>query len=1010
MKLHNNLLRYLVFGLLVTVGTFIVLWRPVPGSAATPAHQFSGQSKGSDQILPGVVVVKMKVGATAPSGGLLKSSGRTAQVLRQAGILSVRKAFPSARQLSAAKLSAGMIDLSSIYFASIGAGQDPVVVAGFLDHSSEFEYAEPKYMSHIFATPNDPAYAANQSLYFRQMNAEAGWSVTKGDSNVVIADVDGGTFWQHPDLQANLWINKAEDANHDRKFEPTASSGGGDDNGVDDDNNGFVDDVIGWNFANNSNNPLGLSATPFNGSHGTATASHFGAVTNNSTGMTGASWNCKLMPINTSSAQADGDIQYGYEGIHYASANGASVIKCSWGRTGSASRLEQDIIDAATQAGALVVAAAGNDGVNNDYLAQYPASYRNVLAVGAVLSGSDTKAFFSDYGLTVPVYAPGTDIWSAFTDGTYGDGGSGTSYSTPLTSGLAGLVKSLHPTWTPRQIATQIRMTTDSIDPTLGHGRINYGRALTETHAGIEILSSSLLTPGGNKLFLPGDTVVLHVTVKNIMYAPATNLSFTPGSSNTVLQAMQGSTPVAMLAAGDSVALPPLLFKVGSMTASTPVLVTLNWRYLTGTFNESDAFDFRINVFPDAPAWDVVQSSTLVPLFSVFAVDKNILWAAGGNQQATAPVVTRSLDGGATWADGTGNLPGVDLYCINAIDSMRAWVGSGDGRIFATTDGGTAWVEQSYPAPQSPFIDAIKIFPDLSGYALGDPAGGGKFVVLHTTNGGLNWNHLASEPVGATSEAGWNNSFFWTDESHGWFGTNDINIWRTTNGGATWSAGTAPIAGSVAVSFSDNLHGVAGFLDTLLAVTSDGGATWSRISSPSTVSITAVSCVPSSPFVWISDDATPFMSTDRGNTWVAQTTFPIAGSILYGTFFDTASGWMVSSFGEILIYHGFQKTVETPVPPLPTQYVLLQNYPNPFNPTTTIRFDVPFRSNVKITIYNILGQQIAEVVSREFQAGTWEQPWRGNVASGIYLCRIEATSSDSPTKKFVDVKKMVLIK
>jgi subtilisin family serine protease/photosystem II stability/assembly factor-like uncharacterized protein len=1000
----------LVLGsVMLAVVPFLVSWSAGPGSGRAKTSQSRSQTNTSPRVVPGVIVIKLKSGALPPSAGLLKGDAQQNQLLRAAGVLTFRKAFPASRPLSLNKSNSGMVDVSRIYFASIGGGQDPVEVAKRLDHSGEFEYVEPKYMSHTFDTPNDIDYAAQQALYFNQMNAPAGWAITKGDSNVVIADVDGGTDWQHPDLQANLWINKAEDTNGDGKFEPTASTSGGDDNGVDNDNNGFVDDVIGWNFTNNSNNPIGSLA--FNYTHGTATASHFGAVTNNTIGMAGSSWNCRIMPICASSAQSDGDIEFGYEGIQYAYANGAKVINCSWGRTGAASRFEQDVINAAAQAGALVVAAAGNDASISDYVPQYPANYRNVLGVGAVTSGVDILAPFSNYGLTVPVYAPGTDIWGAMTDGSTADAGSGTSYASPLTAGLAGLVKSLHPTWTPQEIATQIRMTSDSIGPILGHGRINFGRALTETHAGLEILSSSLLTPRGGKLFLPGDTVVLNVTVRNILFASATNLSFFATASDPVLRPLQGSTGTVTLAAGDSLVLPPLLFTVDTMSASKAVLVRLDWTDFSPSGNEHDAYAYRVNVFPTAPQWEEVQSPTFNGLFSVSAVDRNVLWTAGGDGNATSPVVLRSQDGGATWTDVTGNLSGADLYCINAIDSSRAWVGTGDGRIFATTNGGTSWSQQTYPAPQSPFIDAIKIFPDLSGFALGDPAGGGTFVILHTTDGGSSWTHIASEPTGLADEAGWNNSFCWTDKKHGWFGTNKNRIWGTTNGGVSWFSGTTPEAGSVAISFEDSLNGMAGFPDGGLSVTVDGGSTWSSLTSPTTQAITSISYIPGTTYAWIADYATPYLSTNRGSSWIPQTTFPFSGSIYHGAFVDTSAGWMVTSFGEVLLYNGTVPTFTAPTESQqPTSFALEQNYPNPFNPSTTIRFRVPSRSRVKLTIYNMLGQQIAEVANKEFDAGSYEQVWSGTVASGIYFYRIEATPDGNPGKKFVDVKKMVLIK
>jgi photosystem II stability/assembly factor-like uncharacterized protein len=989
---------------------FIISWNSGSGSGSPRTAKLHAQTNTTPHVVPGVIVIKLKGGSSVPTSGLLKGSGQVPQLLKVAGVLSLKKAFPAARPLSLNKSNPGTIDVSRIYFATIGAGQDPVEVAKRLDHSGEFEYAEPKYMSQIFDTPIDPDYALHQAAYFNQMNAPAGWAITKGDPNVVIADVDGGTFWLHPDLQPNLWINPSEDANHDGKFDP-----GTDGNGIDDDHNGFVDDVIGWNFANNSNDPVGLSATTSNGEHGTHTASHFGAVTNNNIGMAGSSWNCRLMPINASS-QTDNDIEFGYEGIQYAYANGAKIINCSWGRTGAASKFEQDVINAATESGALVVAAAGNEASVSDFLPEYPANYRNVLPVGAVNSGSDTWASFSNYGLTIPVYAPGTNIWSAFPGGSTSNGGSGTSYSTPLTAGLAGLVKSLHPTWTPRQVATQIRMTSDSIGLWLGHGRINFGRALSETHAGLEIISSSLLTTAGGKLFLPGDTVVLNMTVRNIMFVPANSLSFIATSNDPVLQPLQGGTGPVNLAAGDSLVLPPQLFTVGAMTSSRAALVRLDWIDQTISGTEHDAYDYRINVFPTAPLWEEIQSPTFTALWTVCVVDRNILWTAGGDGNGTSPVVLRSEDGGLTWTDATGNLPGLDLYCINAIDSSRAWVGSGiaspgDGKIFATTDGGTTWSEQSYPGLQSPFIDGIKIFADLNGYALGDPASGDKFVILKTTDGGLHWTHLASEPVGSSGEAGYNNAFIWTDQTHGWFGTNKSTVWRTADGGATWLPGTTPDDNSLAISFADNANGMVGYLDGALSVTTDGGATWSARTSPTTQPITSLSYVTGTSYAWISDASGPYLSRDRGITWTSQTAFPFAGSIFHGAFSDTAAGWMVTSFGEVLLYHGEIPTFTVSMGSnTPTSFALEQNYPNPFNPLTTIRFQVPSRSRVRLTIYNMLGQQIAEVVNKEFGAGSYEQIWGGTVSSGIYFYRIEAVPLDNAGKRFVDVKKMILLK
>ena len=134
------------------------------------------------------------------------------------------------------------------------------------------------------------------------MQVAAGWALQKGNADVIIATVDGGTNWQHPDLKENIWVNPGEDINHDGVFTALPPPAG-DLNNVDDDQNGHIDDVIGWNFGNNTNNPRGFLSG--NADHGTETASVFGAVTNNGFGMAGTSWNCRIMPVCVSDSRVD---------------------------------------------------------------------------------------------------------------------------------------------------------------------------------------------------------------------------------------------------------------------------------------------------------------------------------------------------------------------------------------------------------------------------------------------------------------------------------------------------------------------------------------------------------------------------------------------------------------------------------------------------------------------------------------------------------------------------------
>lgn len=974
------------------------------------AHREQKVFNQNDEVIPGVVMVKFKSGVDVTEGTNRTNSTTINQALNQQGVLSLKKIFFYVPQLDAAQIAEGYVDLSRIYYAEISSAADPRLVASRLGVLDEIEYAEPKYMSYINDTPNDPNLASQTSAFTR-MNAFNGWTIAKGSATVPIADVDGGTYWPHEDLNPNTFAKVLEDINHNGRFDPGPPPAG-DQDGIDQDGNGFVDDVIGWNFANNSPDPRGLPNTPNSAAHGTATASHFGARTNNGIGMAGSSWNCSLIAICAASATSDNGIAYGYEGIAYAYANGAKVINCSWGRTGGFSGFEQDVINAATQAGALVVCAAGNGTNNNgvgklnDANSDYPPGYKNVLAVGATSSASDAKASFSNYGRTVPVYAPGTSIHSAFNGGGYGNGGDGTSYSSPLVAGLAGIVKSFHPTWTPRQVALQIKTTCDSIDGAnpsltgnLGRGRVNFARALSESHAGIEINTATLRTPSGRTLFLQNDTIVVTLTVQNILFAAASNLTFTATSSDASVSVLQGTANAGTVAVGQEVTLTPMVFRVGALTVSRDVVIRLDW---VSNGNERDSWAYKVTVFPSTPQWETQASPTTIGLFSAKPVNQNIVWACGGSGTATAPVVIRTVNSGTTWTNATGNLAGQDLYCMTAIDSNRAWVGTGSGKIFATTDRGTTWTLQTYPGTQSPFINGVWMFSNGTGYAMGDPPGTGRFVVLKTTNFGQAWTHT-NEPLGGTSEAGWNNSFWLTDANHIWFGTNANRVWYSTDGGTTWLSGASGSTNSYAIAFKDNSNGLVGHDNGLLRSTANGGASWTSISSPTSTPIQGMAYLGGTNFAWISAGAIPYRTTNNGSAWTSQTVYPISGTFNHIAFVDTSYGWGVTSNGEVTRYRpaGATAVDDDGKNIVPQEFALLQNYPNPFNPTTKIVYRVGSQQPVELGVFDVLGRKIATLVSEVKQAGEYAIAFdAAKLSSGVYYYRL-TSGNYSETKKML---------
>ncbi len=432
--------------------------------------------------------------------------------------------------------------------------------------------------------------------------------------------------------------------------------------------------------------------------------------------------------------------------------------------------------------------------------------------------------------------------------------------------------------------------------------------------------------------------------------------------------------------------------------------------------NDADAFALPYPVYSTAPSWVLhdtpAASTTASGFFSIKAVNSSVIWAAGGDGSATAPVVVRSIDGGSTWTDVTGNLSKVDLYCVTAVDSLHAWAGTGDGRIFATTDGGGTWANQSYPFTQSPFIDGIWFFDTQKGLALGDPASGtGKFVILKTSDGGQNWSHVLVEPTGGSSEAGWNNSWWWNDQQHGWFGTNASKVWKSTDGGAHWSSAASTSMNSIGVAFGDNANGVAAHDNGVTSVSTDGGASWS---SGSTLggTISGIAFAPGNSNVWAVGPSTPYRSTDGGQSWTAETTFPFDGSITHVSVADPTHAFASTSFGQILSY--IPTVTGVPIGPgsaVPAGYALLPNYPNPFNPATVFTYRVGESGRVRLGIYDLLGREVAVLFDGTREAGTFTVRWDAKeFASGVYFARLTAWGSNPANQAFTQVQKLILLR
>lgn len=333
-------------------------------------------------------------------------------------------------------------------------------------------YAEPNHFVYAAGIPNDPQFSwlwgmhntgqmvnGDPGVANADIDAPAAWDVFTGDPNMVVAVLDTGVNYLHPELAGNMWSNPGEI--------PA--------NGVDDDENGYVDDVHGWDFWNNDGNPMDDHG------HGTFCAGVIGARGNNGIGIAGVNWRCKIMALKFFSGSIQATIEGAVAAIDYAVSNGARVSSNSW--YAGASLALEDAVDSAHAAGHLIVAAAANFATNNDLIPYYPASYAhdNVIAVGGS-TNDDELASFSNYGaVSVDLLAPAVNVYSCWINNGY-LWGDGTSAATPHVAGAAALLLGQNSAASYLQVRGDILATARPVPAAQGRcvtgGVLNVARAL----------------------------------------------------------------------------------------------------------------------------------------------------------------------------------------------------------------------------------------------------------------------------------------------------------------------------------------------------------------------------------------------------------------------------------------------------------------------------------------------------------------------------------------------------
>ncbi|HMQ79773.1 MAG TPA: T9SS type A sorting domain-containing protein [Ignavibacteria bacterium] len=420
-------------------------------------------------------------------------------------------------------------------------------------------------------------------------------------------------------------------------------------------------------------------------------------------------------------------------------------------------------------------------------------------------------------------------------------------------------------------------------------------------------------------------------------------------------------------------------------------------------------FSLSINSQSWVPAGNVTSPGTR-PSISVCGI--NSAYIADGSQNA--PKVFRTTNGGLNWL--TVPVGGItnEIYCVWAINDNLAFVGegyvNGNANLYKTTNAGANWSSILTTGSNNGHFTGLaftKINGNLFALAIAEK-------VYRSSNSGNNWVELSA---GVTGVSNAQNSLMIVDNDFYGFGLNNgaARIRLTTNNSTSWTTQQISVSGNYtsAIAFHSNkLYGVAATSTSLpmISRTTDGGQTWSSVNIGSGVTGTCyLVWVPATPVVYIlGENGGIKRSTDNGISWVTTPTpgvtnlthfdFHQQGMVVYG-YAVSSNGNVIKLADTLNILTGINSNSN-----IPGNFSLEQNYPNPFNPSTLIKYSVAENVSVRLSVYDVLGREVAVPVNEFKTAGSYEVSFNGdNLGTGVYYYRIDAGS-------FTETKKMLMIK
>ncbi len=917
-----------------------------------------GTGYSGDDYVSNEIIVKFSNNA--------KSNGEiSAEVLKSIDFMGITESKPLYDEKITDK---SFSDMNNIYKITYSAPFDPKYLSAKIANSKNILWTEPHFIREIALDVDDPKYVDGTQWHLTTIKAAEAWDVSQGSADLVVAIVDTGVSWEHDDLAANVWTNPNEIP----------------DNGVDDDNNGYIDDVHGWDFGDDDNDPQEDAPV-----HGTHVAGIACAVTNNAIGVASIGFNTKFMPIKVTQGSS-GSFAFPFEAIRYAADNGADIINFSW-RGLSYSRAEQELMNYCTNKGSAIVAAAGNDRTSDP---AYPASYENVLSVAATQIG-DSRWSATNYGITVDVSAPGAAIYSTWSPNEY-ISLNGTSMASPLTAGLAALVKATFPDLTPLQILERVRVTTDNIDDLnpgrellLGSGRINALTALTDENP-ISVRGTTISfhdLGNGNGIFEPGETVAIEIEFTNYLSAISSfNASLTIDDENATVLNGDFSYGAATTLETFNNSNNQFTFKISSDVPENSIInLLLN-------YNDGKAYsDFQWLSIRANPTFDTQSGNDV-------ALTINGKGALGFNDYGEQPTEGE----GFKYQDGENLLfEGGFLYGNSSVKVMDAL------HIQYLVNRSTDFVNQTPFTIQIPgdvsdqqgrtvFIDEgagsdkMQIQTELNSFSFSDVPNE-KFITLRYTlrnySDTLTYHNIF---VGLFFDFDINSSD-WMGDIVGYDATNNFGYAFDQDGNPeTTVVGVALVSSEDYGFYAFDNDGSDGSIK--LNDTFTDAEKWTALSG----GISRTDAGPNDISLMVSSGPYTFETGGR---------IEVAFALGAADNLEDLTDVMIQArekYGDIPV--GVRRE-ETDV--LPKEFSLSQNYPNPFNPSTTIEYQLPLSESsyhVNLKIFDSLGREVFRLINAEQSAGKYSINFdASNLASGMYIYRLQAG-------KFSQSKKMILIK